>query len=441
MHSLAIALAKKGYRVSGSDDAIFNPSKSHLEQMGLLPESPGWFPEKIKTDLDCVILGMHAKKDNPELLKAQELGVKIQSYPEFLYELSIDKTRVVVAGSHGKTTITAMVLHVLHYHDNPTDFMLGASVPGISETIQLTDENDFILLEGDEYLSSPIDLKPKILWYRPQIALISGIAWDHVNVFSTEAEYVKQFTLFIETIAEGGVLLYNADDARLAELVAASSHPIKKIPYALPEYEIHNGVTTLTTEEGPIPLSVFGQHNLSNLSGAHWLCQLMGIDLTDFHEAIPSFQGASRRLEKIASGKTSFLFCDFAHAPSKVKATCRAVCEQFVSQKIIACFELHTYSSFDMEFMKTYRDTLSGIDEAIVFYDPEALKIKKRTAPSEDDVRRAFNNNAIKVVTHPTEFQQLLMEKTYENTVLLLMSSGNYGGLAWGLLSERINAF
>ena len=441
MHSLAVAMAKEGHQVSGSDDAIFEPSKSKLEALEIHPETLGWFPEKITPELDSVILGMHAKTDNPELIKAQALGVPIYSYPEFLYKVSEAKTRVVIAGSHGKTTITAMILHVLHYHDQSTDFMVGAPVPGVADTISLTEENDFMLLEGDEYLSSPVDLRPKILWYRPQIALISGIAWDHVNVFPTEAAYIKQFQLFIESISPGGVLIYNKEDAILEKLVVESTHPIKKIPYQLPEAEIINGTTYLNTEEGPLPLAVFGKHNLSNLAGAQWVCQLMGIDRTGFYEAIPSFKGAARRLELLTKGKSSFLFKDFAHAPSKVTATTQAVCEQFSSHRIVACFELHTYSSLDSSFISSYTNSLNGVDQAVIFYDPEALKIKKRPPLEETAIREAFKGVSLEVISDPTVFENYLLEQDYTNTVLLLMSSGNYGGLNWEHIQQRLHTF
>lgn len=441
MHSLALALVKEGHKVSGSDDAIFEPSKSKLEAQGIHPDTLGWFPEKITPAIDSIILGMHAQPNNPELLKAQDLGIPVYSYPEFLYKVSEAKTRVVIAGSHGKTSITAMILQVLHYHDQTTDFMVGAPVLNLPETISITDENDFMLLEGDEYLSSPIDRRPKFLWYRPQIALISGIAWDHVNVFPTEEDYQHQFELFIESISPGGVLVYNADDPVLNNMVLSSTHPIKKIPYQLPDSKIISGTTFLQTPEGPLPLAVFGKHNLSNLAGAQWICQLMGIDSVDFYEAIPQFKGAARRLEQIAKGQSSFLFKDFAHAPSKVSATTQAVCEQFSDHRIIACFELHTYSSLDPSFIAAYADTLTGVDQAVIFFDPEALKIKKRPPLEETTIRAAFKGVALEVITVPSTFEDYLLQQSYTNTVLLLMSSGNYGGLNWERIQERVNSF
>ncbi|HEX8017661.1 MAG TPA: Mur ligase family protein, partial [Flavobacterium sp.] len=318
MHNLALALYNKGYQVTGSDDAIFEPSKSRLEKKGILPVEMGWFPEKITSDIEAVILGMHAKADNPELLKAQELGLKIYSYPEFLYEQSKNKTRVVIGGSHGKTTITSMILHVMHYHNIAVDYMVGAQLEGFDTMVHLTEENDFVVLEGDEYLSSPIDRRPKFHLYQPNIALISGIAWDHINVFPTYENYVEQFEIFISKITNGGILVYNENDPEVKRVSEAATNPIRKLAYHTPEYSVSDGVTLLKTPEGDMPIEVFGAHNLNNLAGAKWICQNMGVDEADFYEAIASFKGASKRLEKIAEGKGKVAYKDFAHSPSKV---------------------------------------------------------------------------------------------------------------------------
>ena len=438
MHNLALALHGKGYRVSGSDDAIFDPSKSKLEKAGLLPEELGWFPEKITTSLDGVILGMHAKKDNPELLAAQALGLTIYSYPEYLFEQSKDKTRVVIAGSHGKTSITAMVLHVLNYHDQEVDFLVGAQLKGFETMVHLTDHNDFMLIEGDEYLSSPLDLRPKFLWYQPNVTLISGIAWDHINVFPTLESYEDQFRQYIETIVPGGALVYNQDDAVLTRLVALSQNTIRKQGYQKPASFIEDGITYLETPEGDLPLSIFGQHNLANLAGAKWICQLMGIDELDFYEAIESFGGAAKRLEKIAQGNSAHLFKDFAHAPSKVKATATAVVEQFSGFTTLGCLELHTYSSLDTVFLPQYKHCLNGLDEAFVFYDPEALKIKGREPIAVAEIEAAFDHPNLQVFTQPEVLHQALFERSYRQSVLLMMSSGNYGGLDWTALAEFI---
>jgi len=343
MHNLALALHHKGDAVTGSDDTIFDPSKSRLEKYGLLPKQFGWFPEKITRELDAVILGMHAKKDNPELLKAQELGVQIFSYPEYLYEHAKDKTRVVIGGSHGKTTITSMILHVMHYWDKEVDYMVGAQLEGFDTMVRLTDDADFMVLEGDEYLSSPIDRRPKFHLYQPNIALLSGIAWDHINVFPTFENYLEQFQLFVNGMTNGGAMVYNTEDAHVVQVVENATSHMKKYPYETPAYTVENGETLLETPDGPMPIEVFGKHNLNNLAGAKWICQHMGVVEEDFYEAIATFKGASKRLEKIAANATSVAFKDFAHSPSKVMATTQAVREQYAKHKLLACLELQRF--------------------------------------------------------------------------------------------------
>jgi UDP-N-acetylmuramate: L-alanyl-gamma-D-glutamyl-meso-diaminopimelate ligase len=431
MHNLAIALHEKGYQVTGSDDAVFEPSKTRLEKRGLLPEELGWFPEKITSDIDSVILGMHAKADNPELLKAQELGLKIFSYPEFLYEQSKNKTRVVIGGSHGKTTITSMILHVMHYHGINVDYMVGAQLEGFDTMVHLTEENDFIVLEGDEYLSSPMDRRPKFHLYQPNIALISGIAWDHINVFPTYENYVEQFEIFIQKITNGGILVYNEDDAEVKRVAEAATNPIRKIPYTTPNYTVENGITFLETPEGDMPIEVFGAHNLNNLAGAKWICQNMGVDEADFYEAISSFKGASKRLEKIAENKNNVAYKDFAHSPSKVAATTKAVKEQYPDRKLIACLELHTYSSLNAEFLKEYEGALDAADVAVVFYSPDAVKIKQLEEVTYDQIAKSFNREDLIIYTNPAAFKEYLFHLKFdtEKIALLLMSSGNYGGL------------
>ncbi len=429
MHNLAIALHKKGYQVTGSDDTIHDPSKSRLEKYGLLPKEFGWFPEKINSDLDTIILGMHAKIDNPELLKAQALGLKIYSYPEFLFEQSKDKTRVVIGGSHGKTTITSMILHVLNYHDREVDYMVGAQLEGFETMVHLTEENEFIVLEGDEYLSSPIDRRPKFHLYKPNIALISGVAWDHINVFPTYENYVEQFQIFTDSLINGGILVYNEEDPEVKRVVESSTSAIKKYPYRTPPHSIDDGTTYLETVEGDVPLEIFGNHNLQNLAGAKWICQHMGIDEEDFYEAIASFKGASKRLEKIAENDTTVIFKDFAHSPSKVKATTKAVKDQYENRTVLACLELHTYSSLNAEFLKEYKGALKYADKAAVFYSPHAVKIKQLDEVTSDQIAEAFEREDLIIYTKPSEFQKFLFSENLENSAVLLMSSGNYGGL------------
>ena len=439
MHNLAIALHLKGAQISGSDDLIHDPSKSRLAAYGLLPEKFGWFPEKITANIDAIILGMHAKKDNPELLKAQGLGIKIYSYPEFLYEQSKNKTRVVIGGSHGKTTITSMILHVLNYHEIPVDYMVGAQLEGFETMVHLTAENEFIVLEGDEYLSSPIDSRPKFHLYKPNIALLSGIAWDHINVFPTFENYVSQFKVFTDSMVHGGIMVYNEADTTVKTVVESSENHIKKYPYQTPNHFIENGVTYLETSEGDLPLEVFGTHNLQNLAGAKWICQHMGIDEDDFYEAIASFSGASKRLEKIAENNTSVIFKDFAHSPSKVSATTKALKKQYENRTIFACLELHTYSSLNAAFLEEYRGALDAADKAVVFYSPDAVKIKKLDAVTSAQIAKAFQREDLIIYTNPQEFKAFLFAENLKNTALVLMSSGNYGGLDFEEVKQLVS--
>ncbi len=440
MHNLALALSDRGYQISGSDDVIFEPSRTRLQAAGLLPEAMGWFPEKIGPGLDAVILGMHAKADNPELLRARELGLTVYSYPEFLFEQSRNKTRVVIGGSHGKTTITSMILHVLRYWEIETDFMVGAQLEGFDRMVHLTDTNEFIVLEGDEYLSSALDRRPKFHLYQPNIALLSGIAWDHINVFPTFESYREQFRIFLETIVAGGSITYNTEDPEVAALVDALEAPVRKFPYSTPPYRVAGRQTLLETPEGPMPLEVFGKHNLSNLAGAKWICQQMGVDEADFYEAIASFRGASKRLELLGTGANADIYKDFAHSPSKVAATTRAVREQYPGRRLVACLELHTYSSLNADFLEGYRGSLDAADEALVFYIPESLQIKGLQPLAPDDIRAAFGRPGLEVFTQTAALQEYLHQCPLDNTVLLLMSSGNYGGLDLNALVARLPA-
>ncbi|WP_153398575.1 UDP-N-acetylmuramate--L-alanine ligase [Chryseobacterium vaccae] len=429
MHNLAIALKDKGYKVTGSDDAIFEPSRSRLEKKGILPQEMGWFPEKITPDIDAVILGMHAHQDNPELAKAKELGLKIYSYPEFLYEQSKNKTRVVIAGSHGKTTITSMILHVLNFHQKDVDFMVGAQLEGFDCMVKLTQDNDFMVLEGDEYLSSPIDLRSKFLLYQPNIALMSGIAWDHINVFKTFDDYIEQFRKFTASITPGGVMVYNEEDPEVVKVVEAAENYFRKIPYKTPEYEINGGKVYLKTEMGDVPLSVFGAHNLLNMEGARHICQQLGIMDEDFYEAIMSFKGASKRLEKVERDDKGTLYKDFAHAPSKVKATVKAFQEQFKNETQYGFLELHTYSSLNPVFLEQYDHAMDGLDEAIVFYSEDALKIKRMEPISPEFIKEKFKNDRLRVFTNAEDLHAYWNTLDKTKGVYLMMSSGNFGGL------------
>ncbi len=436
MHNLAIALHHKGYKVTGSDDEIYEPSRSRLKALGLHPEKLGWFPENISGEIDAVVLGMHAKKNNPELIRAQELDLTIYSYPEFLYEQSRNKTRVVIGGSHGKTTITSMILHVMNYFGKDVDFMVGAQLDGFDVMVKLTDHNDFMVLEGDEYLSSALDRRPKFHLYKPNIALLSGIAWDHINVFPSFENYTDQFRIFIDQIVKGGSITFNEEDEILKKLVADTQNTIRKFPYATPEYEIIEGTTYLQTPDGMMPLEIFGAHNLNNLMGAKWICQQMGVDEEDFFEAISSFKGASKRLERVASGNSSDIYKDFAHSPSKVKATTEAVKAQTPERELIACLELHTYSSLNPAFLSEYRGALDAADTAVVFYSPRAVEIKKLEPIEKSQIEEALNRDDVLVFTDPDEFREFVFGLNLNNRVLLFMSSGNYGGLDWDDLKD-----
>ncbi|MBC6111995.1 UDP-N-acetylmuramate--L-alanine ligase [Pedobacter fastidiosus] len=426
MHNLAIALHKKGYQITGSDDVIFEPAKSRLDKYGLLPTEMGWNENRISADLDAIILGMHARIDNPELLKAQELGVKIYSYPEYIYEQSKDKVRVVIGGSHGKTTITSMILHVLNFYNHDFDYLVGAQLAGFETMVKVTHEAPVMIIEGDEYLSSPIDRRPKFHLYKANVAVISGIAWDHINVFPTYADYTSQFDKFIDTIEEGGTLIYCKADADLNEIVANSNAKVSKIGYAIPDHEIKNGITYLLPEH--TELKIFGDHNLMNLNAAKLVCKELNIAEPEFDKAISSFTGAAKRLEVISTDESTNVYKDFAHSPSKLKATIDAVKTQFTDRKLVACIELHTFSSLNKDFLKEYAGAMDKADDAIVFIDIKSFEQKRMEPFSEDDVQQAFSNPELKFFNDAAKLKAYLLSLNYKNTNLLMMSSGNYAG-------------
>jgi UDP-N-acetylmuramate: L-alanyl-gamma-D-glutamyl-meso-diaminopimelate ligase len=429
MHNLAIALHHKGYDVSGSDDEIFEPSRTRLMQFGLLPEGDGWDPGKIQPDLDAIILGMHAREDNPELVRAKDLGLKIFSYPEYLYEQSANKTRVVIAGSHGKTTITAIILHVLNHTGVESDYMVGAQLEGFDVMVRLSEGTRFMVLEGDEYLSSALDRRPKFHIYRPHIALISGIAWDHMNVFPTFEDYVDQFREFLRQIEPGGTLIYYRNDGVVAEIALKNRDDLIKIPYGDLDYSVREGKAYLKTHMGDIPLGIFGSHNIQNLHGAWKICQVMGITDDQFLSAIPTFQGASRRMQLIGRTGNTSIFKDFAHSPSKLKATTRALKELNPGRPLVACIELHTYSSLNIKFLPQYKGCFELADIPVVYFSPHALKIKKLPNLSPDDVKRAFSNDRIIVINDTDRLKEYLLSLDFNNKNLLMMSSGDFDGL------------
>ncbi len=441
MHNMAIAMHKKGFVVTGSDDEILEPSKSRLAKYNLLPGKIGWNENAIHKGLDAVILGMHARADNPELLKAQELGLKIYSYPEYIYEQTKDKIRVVVGGSHGKTTITAMILHVLNYHKIDCDYLVGAQLEGFDTMVKLTKEARIAVIEGDEYLSSPIDRRPKFHLYKPTIAILSGIAWDHINVFPTFENYVEQFKIFINLIEQGGSLIYCELDKEVKKVCEAAREDIKKFPYAIPAHKIENGITILINFQSNIrnqKLSVFGNHNLMNLEGARLACNQINVTDEMFLNAIESFTGASKRLELIKQNGRTAVYKDFAHSPSKLKATTQAVKNQFPNRKLIACMELHTFSSLNEDFLKEYEGSMELADEAIVYFNPHTIEHKKLKVITEAQVMKAFGGNNIKVYTNAKVLLEDVLKMNFENKNLLMMSSGNFDGIDFKELGEKV---
>lgn len=430
MHNLAITLKEKGYNVSGSDDEIFDPSKSRLEKYGLLPEKFGWDKNRITKDIDAVILGMHAKKDNPELLQAQKLGLKIYSYPEYIYTLAKEKVRVVIGGSHGKTTITSMILHVLKFHNRDIDYLVGARIKGLDNPVKITETAPIIILEGDEYLSSPIDMRPKFLWYKPHVALISGIAWDHINVFPDYEQYVAQFKQFVQSIPEQGTLVYCEPDTEVKRLIEnTATQKIKKIPYGTAQHKIADNKTYLLTAGEDVPLKIFGHHNLQNLSGAKAVLNSLNITDDQFYEAIQSFEGATGRLETLSQTDDSLVIKDFAHSPSKLKATVTAVKAQYPQRKLVAIIELHTFSSLNAKFLKEYKNTMKSADKAIVYYNPKTIEHKKLPEITREQVKEAFGRDDILVRTQSDEVKNYILGLDLKNTNLLIMTSGNFDGI------------
>ncbi len=438
MHNLAIALQLMGYRISGSDDEIFEPSRSRLAKHGLLPLSMGWFPEKLDEKPDAVILGMHARADNPELKRASELELRIYSYPEFLYEHAKNKTRVVIGGSHGKTTIAAIVLHVLKQCCKVTDYMVGAQLRGFDVMVKLSDEAKLMVLEGDEYLTSAIDPRPKFHIYKPHIALLSGIAWDHINVFPTWEGYRGEFEKFIKLIEPGGTLVYCSQDQEVLRILNNVSGDFKKIPYGIPDFRIKDGISYLMNGRHPIALKVFGLHNLLNVEGARKLCEEIGIENEDFYSVIGSFPGADNRLELVAGNNETSIFRDFAHSPSKLKASVDAVKEQFPNRALTACMELHTFSSLSGNFLDQYNGSLDSADVPIVYFNPHTITIKRLPFLSEENVKKAFNNKRLIVFTDSEKLITELTRMDWHDKNLLLMSSGNFNNIPLSDLAEKI---
>jgi UDP-N-acetylmuramate: L-alanyl-gamma-D-glutamyl-meso-diaminopimelate ligase len=436
-HTLALALHNQGFKVTGSDDQFFNPSKGRLDAAGILPASEGWDASRVHADLNAVILGMHAKLDNPELAKANELGLKIYSVADYIYEQSKNKQRVVIAGSHGKTTITSMIIHVLQSSGRAFDYAVGASIKGLENQVKLSDEAAFIVIEGDEYLSSPVDRSPKFLRYQHHIGLISGIAWDHINAFPTETGYVDQFQKLIEATPKAGSLIYNKEDKRLRKMAEGTEVDCVKIEYETPSHKIKNGITTLKTIDGSVDLKVFGAHNLSNIGAALSVCQRLSIPDKEFFSAIATFEGAANRLQKLGETESSVWYKDFAHSPSKVSATTEAAKTQFPKRKLVACLELHTFSSLNEEFISQYKGALDAADKAVVYINPDTLAKKGNLTISEEGLRKAFKNKKLSYVTNADDVISAIKAESWDKANLLVMTSGNFGNIDFDALTTE----
>ena len=432
MHNLALAVASKaGYQVTGSDDEIFDPALSHLREAGLLPDEMGWHPERITPDIDAIILGMHAREDNPELVRARELGLKIYSFPEYLYEQTKDKIRIVVGGSHGKTTTTSMILYVLNRLGIEADYMVGAQIEGFERMVRLSDTAKYAVFEGDEYLTSPLDLRSKFLWYHPHVAILTGIAWDHINVFPTFPEYVETFRKFVQSIEPNGSFIYFQGDENLRML--AEELKIQKSKLAIIPYDAY---------DGNVEMQVFGRHNMQNLQAAMLACHCIGIAPDDFYREISTFTGASNRLEKICETETSVAYKDFAHSPSKLKATINAVRERYPEKKLIACMELHTFSSLMADFLPQYKDCMKEADIAYVYFNPKVIEHKRLTPITADEVREAFGTKNVEVFTESEALQEAVRNQLSavksQNTALLMMSSGTFDGINVKQFAEEL---
>ncbi len=439
MHQLAIALKKQGNIVTGSDDEINDPAKSNLAAAGILPPAFGWYPEKITTAIDSVVLGMHAKGDNPELLKAQELGLPVYSFPQYVYEVSKNKQRVVVAGSHGKTTITSMIMHILRHQQREFDYLVGAKVEGFDQSVHLTDA-PLIVLEGDEYPASVIEKRPKIFFYHPHISVLSGIAWDHINVFPTYEIYCSQFEYYLRNMPPDAQLFYNAEDPEVVRIVKSSASHLNTSPYKMPAFHYDQGKAILDTELGPLEVSVFGRHNLLNLQAAIAVSKALGINEQDALRAISSFKGAAKRLEKITEQENFIAFRDFAHAPSKLKATLDAVREAFPTHQLVACFELHTYSSLNKEFLEEYAGSMDAADEALVYFSKHALALKGLPELDPQVVKQGFGRQQLEVLSNKQALESWVSDKRNSSdrpVCLLLMSSGTFDGIDWNSVSSH----
>ena len=438
MHSLAIALKRQGYEVSGSDDKIADPARSNLAREGILPEAEGFFPEKINSSLDAIILGMHARSDNPELLRALELKIPIYSFPHYIYEVSKNKKRIVIAGSHGKTTITSMVMHVLHVNGLDIDYMVGAKVKGFDTGVRLSESAPIIVIEGDEYLASPIERESKFMFYHPNIALITGVAWDHINVFPVYDGYVNQFRKFANSVEAGGSISYYSGDKELQKIFADYSGGAKVIPYTTSDYEVRDNRTYVSTADGKYPMIIFGTHNMQNMEGARTVCREVGISDHQFYSAMMTFEGAANRLEKLGENARTVIYKDFAHSPSKLQATVNAMKEQYPNRRLTAVMELHTFSSLNKDFLQEYHGGMDKADIAVVFIDHEAIKLKQMPQLDPQLIIQSFGRDDMKVFSSKEELQSFLLAQNWKENNLLLMTSGQFGGMDLKALTKAI---
>lgn len=436
MHNLTIALHKKGYRITGSDDEIFDPAKSRLQQFGLLPAEWGWFPEKLSSDIDAVILGMHARRDNPELIRALELGLKVYSFPEYLYEQTKHKKRIVIGGSHGKTSVTSMIMHVMKNRGLSFDYMVGANIEGFETMVNLDENNSLAVFEGDEYLSSPIDLRPKFHWYRPHIAVLTGVAWDHINVFPTFGDYLRQFSMFVDIVEPGGCLIYYKNDENLYNLLHEKTG-LRLIPYSEPESIPDGDGSIIKLRQNDYAVSLFGKHNMQNINAARLVCNELGISNDDFFSALAGFKGAAKRLQRVAETMNGSFFIDFAHAPSKLKATAEAVKSQYPGRQLVACIELHTFSSLNKDFLPQYANSMDSADIAVVYFNNRVLKHKKLEALNSEIIANAFGREVL-VFTDSALLQNYLMQIDWLNKNLLMMSSGNFDGINFDVFARNL---
>ncbi len=440
MHNLAIALHKKGYNVSGSDNVIIEPTHSRLKQYGLLPKDTKWHPEIISKKFEAIIVGVYIPADNPEILKAQELGIKLYSYPEFIYEQSKEKTRIVIGGSHGKTTITSIIIHALSSNNIDVDYLVGDQLDGFESMVHLTNDSNYIIIEGDEYLASAIDPRPKFHAYKPNIALISGIAWDHVNVFPSFYIYIDQFRKFIDSIEDNGTLIFNENDIMVKRLVDESSRELTTIPYRTHPFETFDNRNFLIVDSGRIPLSIFGEHNMQNIAGALKVCLLLGLSEQKFYDAMLTYKGASKRLQLLGRNESVNVYLDFAHSPSKLSATIKAVRQQFPKRHLVACMELHSFSSLNESFLEQYNGTMDLADTRFVYYNPKTIEHKGLKNLDPELVFNAFGNANIKVFTDQKKLLAELNEMDWQNKNLLFMTSGDFSGINFKEIVGKLTA-